>query len=599
MTNFSNDFKPICVGDLISNNKYKFNIPSFQRGYRWDEKQVIDLLEDIKRFSCQDNQGNVYYLQPLIVCKGDNNNEWFVLDGQQRLTTLKLILLNLKQYKSQKVADKIANNIYEIEYQSRASVDFNIPNKNLDINNYYVFNSNEIIKKWINNIENTSNGTEILERMLNCLISETPTENEKTLNNIKFIKFIWYEIDSNNRELIEQIKIYNRFNSNKIKLTPSELIKALYVLDNKKNGNEEKISNLLNEWNAIEHQFQNDKFWYLYSNNDTQTRIDYLFNVMCNNYKPDEKDFDKAYREYQEKFDNNNDLSKDWVNVKNYYNNFIKIYEDVVLYNYFGLLIYLDENPKDIFDMLNGKNNYDKVCDELSKTIKKKIFKRNDDFDSITQLTYIDNYELVKKILLLYNIETCNSLNTKFDFDSFYKNKWEIEHVDSQNKTFTSNEAKVEWLNNVGEALKLIPNSDILIQRCETTKKQIGNNNIDLDEIKKEIDDFFCEKDSNGNCIRLGEDEKQTICNLALLDKTTNIAFSNSPFPVKRQYLVSQRIEKGYFVPICTERLFLKYYNYTQNNGTINLDVFHWTKQDRQNYLDDIKNKLAKYLRGD
>lgn len=109
---------------------------------------------------------------------------------------------------------------------------------------------------------------------------------------------------------------------------------------------------------------------------------------------------------------------------------------------------------------------------------------------------------------------------------------------------------------------------------------------------------FFCEKDSNGNCIRLGEEEKQTICNLALLDKTTNIAFSNSPFPVKRQYLFSQRIEKGYFVPICTERLFLKYYNYIQNNGNINLDVFHWTKQDRQNYLNDIKNKLTKYLRG-
>ena len=595
---FSNDFKPICVGDLILDNKYKFIIPSFQRGYRWDEKQVIDLLEDIKRFSCTNNQGYIYYLQPLIVCKGTGNNEWIVLDGQQRLTTLKLIILNFIPYKAKKIADKILNNIYEIEYQSRKSIDFNTPHKDLDINNYYVYNSNEIIKKWINNIENTSNGTTILEGMLKCLISETPCDNQELLNNVKFVKFIWYEINSNNNELIEQIKIYNRFNSNKIKLTPSELIKALYVLDNKKHANEEKISSLLNEWNAIEHQFQNNKFWYMYSNNDTETRIDYLFNVMCDNYKPDEKNYDRAYREYQEKYDNNIDLSKEWSTVKDYYNNFIKIYEDVVLYNYFGLLIYLCENPKSIFDELNSKFNYDEVCARLSKNIKKRIFKRIDDFDSITQLTYIDNYDLVKKILLLYNIETCNSLNIKFDFDSFYKNKWEIEHVDSQNKTFTSNEAKEEWLNNVIEALKLIPNSNDLTQKCENYINKIKNNNADLDNIKTEIDDFFCEKDSNGNCIRLGEEEKQTICNLALLDKTTNIAFSNSPFPVKRQYLVSQRIEKGYFVPICTERLFLKYYNYIQNNGNINLDVFHWTKQDRQNYLNDIKNKLTKYLRG-
>jgi uncharacterized protein with ParB-like and HNH nuclease domain len=597
MPSYSNDFKPICVGDLISSPKYKFIIPSFQRGYRWDEKQVVDLLEDIKRFVLSNNQGNIYYLQPLIVCKSDNVNEWYVLDGQQRLTTLKLILLNLKDYSTKINPNRINNDIYDLQYQSRALIDFNNPNKDLDINNYYVYNSNETIKKWINETGKSNNGNTVLEEMVKCLISETPIN--ETLNTIKFVKFIWFEINQNNKNIVDQIQIYNRFNSNKIKLTPSELIKALYVLDNKKNGNDEKITNLLSEWNAIEKDFQNNKFWYLYSDRDIQTRIDYLFNVISDNYNSQDKDYDKVYREYQDKYDKGEDLTKDWNDVKDYYNNFVKVYEDTILNNYFGYLIYLKENPKDIFNVLNNGFNYDEVCNKLVDKIKKKVFKNIVDFDSIRELTYDENYDLVKKLLLLYNIETCNTLKKKFDFESFYKDKWEIEHVDSQNKSFTSNESKIEWLNNVIDALKLMPDGNNLIDRCNIVKERISvDSNVNLDTLKNDVDDFFCEKDQNGNLIRLGEDEKQTICNLALLDKTTNIAFSNSPFPSKRQYLIKERIEKGYFVPICTERIFLKYYNYTQNNETINLDAFHWTKKDRENYLKDIKEKLAKYLRG-
>lgn len=592
----NNDFKTICVGDLISSNKYKFIIPSFQRGYRWDNKQVEDLLEDLKRFACSNNQGYIYYLQPLIVSKNGEGNEWYVLDGQQRLTTLKLILLNLKKYGSEVKSGKITENIYEINYQRRAAIDFDNPNQNVDINNYYVYNSNHIIKNWIEKIEEQPNGEDILEKMLNCLITKTPID--QTLNDLKFVKFIWYEIEQNSN-LIEQIKVYNRFNSNKIKLTPSELIKALYVLENKNKGND-KITNLLNEWNNIEKQFQNDKFWYLYNDKDIQTRIDYLFDVINDNYNPDEKDYDKSYRNYQSKYDKGNDeLSKEWDNVKDYFNNFVKVYDDVTLNNYFGFLIFLKENPKNIFDIINNRYNYDQVCDMLREKIKSKVFRNIDDFNDVKQLTYTGQYDTVKKILLLYNIETCNSLKMRFDFDSFYKEKWEIEHVIPQKtENITAKESQIQWIDMVIEALKLIPNSDAKINSLNEFKEQIDNkNNEEFKEIKVCVDDFFSEKNSEGTSRILGDDEEQSISNLALLDKTTNIAFSNSPFLVKRRYLVKKRIEEGKFVPICTERLFLKYYNCISDNTTMNLDVFHWTKQDRDNYLEDMKNKLNKYVR--
>ena len=51
--------------------KEQFYIPTYQRGYRWDEKQVTDLLEDIHEFMDKGNvqAGEFYCLQPIVVKK--------------------------------------------------------------------------------------------------------------------------------------------------------------------------------------------------------------------------------------------------------------------------------------------------------------------------------------------------------------------------------------------------------------------------------------------------------------------------------------------------------------------------------------------------
>ena len=67
-----------------------FFIPSYQRGYRWKNTQVENLLDDILEFRVQskkekDKTKDVFYcLQPLIVSKKDNG--YILIDGQQRLT---------------------------------------------------------------------------------------------------------------------------------------------------------------------------------------------------------------------------------------------------------------------------------------------------------------------------------------------------------------------------------------------------------------------------------------------------------------------------------------------------------------------------------
>ena len=50
----------------------KFFIPSYQRGYRWTEQQVMDLLNDIWEFS-QKKTSEFYCLQPLVVKRKDDD----------------------------------------------------------------------------------------------------------------------------------------------------------------------------------------------------------------------------------------------------------------------------------------------------------------------------------------------------------------------------------------------------------------------------------------------------------------------------------------------------------------------------------------------
>jgi uncharacterized protein with ParB-like and HNH nuclease domain len=85
------------IHDLIieQNNENKsFLVPSYQRGYRWQRVNVSDLLNDLNEFIHSDKE--TYSLQPLVVYAAKDNT-YHVVDGQQRLTTISILLGYLKQ----------------------------------------------------------------------------------------------------------------------------------------------------------------------------------------------------------------------------------------------------------------------------------------------------------------------------------------------------------------------------------------------------------------------------------------------------------------------------------------------------------------------
>lgn len=105
-----------------------FHIPDYQRGYRWQRLQVVQLIEDIMH----NPVGQSYYLQPITVIKrpNENNSTYNLIDGQQSLTTLLLIYKALQQ-KSEEWAKlnflkkELVSEHYSICYDTRTeSEDF-------------------------------------------------------------------------------------------------------------------------------------------------------------------------------------------------------------------------------------------------------------------------------------------------------------------------------------------------------------------------------------------------------------------------------------------------------------------------------------------
>jgi len=93
MSNAKEYVKTLTISDLFNDkNKCNYIIPIYQRNYAWGDDEISSLLQDIKN-ACERNkeQDKNYYIGSLVVYCRDNG-DFEVIDGQQRLTTLTLIM---------------------------------------------------------------------------------------------------------------------------------------------------------------------------------------------------------------------------------------------------------------------------------------------------------------------------------------------------------------------------------------------------------------------------------------------------------------------------------------------------------------------------
>lgn len=124
------------IMDLFSDKKSDFLIPDYQRPYAWEEKECQKLWEDVFSFAFPENDHTLfkrddeYFLGPIVTYKNeDKNNKLEIIDGQQRLTTLMLLLRafyskfgNMKDQNSVRTSETISRCIWKTD-------EFGYPNK--------------------------------------------------------------------------------------------------------------------------------------------------------------------------------------------------------------------------------------------------------------------------------------------------------------------------------------------------------------------------------------------------------------------------------------------------------------------------------------
>lgn len=178
----------------------KYSIPPYQRGYKWDTKDIERLLKDINEFSPNEDLDLFYCLQniTLVECKDSFN----VVDGQQRLTTLIVILSYLDEYKliNEKLQYNVRRETEEFleEYIFKPSELRNIKNwnqllevatKDYDYQDiFYLFNAYKTVQSWFKDNPDT-----------------VSVMKDKILNNVKLIVNLPKNIEE--QELFENIAV--------------------------------------------------------------------------------------------------------------------------------------------------------------------------------------------------------------------------------------------------------------------------------------------------------------------------------------------------------------------------------------------------------
>ena len=318
-----NTINQFAIGELLD-GRY-FYIPSYQRGYRWTEKQVGDLLRDLLCFSNdlankgnKDEKDQFYCLQPVIARPitdidqlktifGDDFNDsilehgvWEIIDGQQRLTTIFLLykyLLDQKGWDAETLKDEEdGKELYHICYATRKGSSSFLENLSLkaikdsseevfkeNVDYFHMANAFKYISEWIKTDGKSIN----IRYQLGGSLDNVRTSLFKLLNGMSdtkggSVQVLWYELAENKGK--RDIKEFQKINTGKIRLTDAELIKGLFLLEKNFSTSEKYIkqSELALEWEFIENTLHANNFWYFLQKKgfDMPNRIDLLFNLI-------------------------------------------------------------------------------------------------------------------------------------------------------------------------------------------------------------------------------------------------------------------------------------------------------------------------------
>lgn len=526
--------KPRPIYELLD---YEFHIPAYQRGYRWDVEQVEALLNDLKHFIKQtkspagvDSAPKYYCLQPVaVVTDAANKKSCHVVDGQQRLTTLYLLMQYLRPN-----SDYEMSTIFTLRMDAREEQQHFIDDELYrkadhayisNIDNFYLKTAYDTIIAWFAK-ENPK-----IRQSFRELLMMTPDEDDtpEQIDSMRNVRVIWYEMEG-----VKARDAFRRLNYGKIPLTATELVKALllqkqdaYEADAfRQSGSYRKAI----EWDTMERTLQNPYLWSMLSDNSEQSlsHLDLILDFVADDlnriittanggqplFVRKEKELIASDKDARDYFNYNvvehvisanvenapDPLEAIWDRIRKVFNLITNWYDNRDWYHLIGLLRILPKKQKpqrefvrDIY-MLSVNNEGEPIDRPL---FTKRLMRRISNVipplpegKTLKQLRYNEDDDVMRAILKALNVKTAMDDSTegaRFAFYLFDKyNPTSLEHIHPQKISLDSMdyEKYCTWFIRRCEDLNLLTDADYMRVAC----RSLSRDELDkiTDEAKKQ-----------------------------------------------------------------------------------------------------------------
>lgn len=604
----------------------EFHIPAYQRGYRWRKPQTEQLLRDIEEARAASHP-EPYLLQPIVLKRLNPKEEippkYEVIDGQQRLTTIWIILQYIR---NGKWGEPIKYNlIYDYDTEEERlgfledlGTERQRPVERMD-EDFFVKNYG-VVKAYFEKIRDDQKSDFAFFRYILDFCAFL----------LKNVEVIWYEVETEqtNRDGEE---IFMSLNRGRIPLESSELIKALLLVRASRVWDDmredtERQTEIATEWDEMERSLSDSEFWSFIGGDDGDAagkpRIGYFLEMLPppggGEWNDQEGDDYKVFNRYEKlirTYDKENDVDHRTLDIyvleglwrDHIRANYLKLKDwanDVRLFHKIGFLIAVKRgNQKERMELLRELLEHTGLKSELETVIDDKIkdlFKGKKPLE----LEYSKDNNTINRLLLMFNVISCmeeaeKSGATSSEWYSFARHvaeDWSIEHINPQRELAIagSGERKTwkDWLERQRPFLKLAKSDgELLASETDEVLQDIEK----LDESRfKDLSNRIVEAFSTN----FDHSEENSLGNLALLSKRDNSSIGASIFLAKRQEIL-EKISNGRFVPFCTRRVFLKHYTQLEKDRDANPEEYglvFWTAADAAHYLESIKTTVARYI---
>jgi uncharacterized protein with ParB-like and HNH nuclease domain len=589
------------VEEVFSNNGYLkekekeyFNIPHYQRGYKWESKNAIKLLEDIDNFEVANNK--FYCLQNITIV--DKDNYFNVIDGQQRLTTLTILLaildnkelvFNKVRFPENSIRKQTNKFLKEIITNNRITFPLNSweafteKNPNYDHQDiYHIYKVYEAIEIWFDEktrLEPLFNRTAFINKVL------------------KSVKVIVNKIDGATSEE----KVFGNLNSKRVPLDGADLVRAILITrvayeEGKREGDIKNIVRVNERRVKIGWELDQINNWW--SREDVKKYFSKLVSIKSEEVGVGNKLFDEekypinhlyllfAEKKTEKKLTleliekHNNDALGLYKELIKLHNTLQDWYQDREIYHFLAFLF--NNKPKKDFKFTTIWKLWEncKSRIEFIKGLKDlMLLVLSDDGELIAfNDNTIDWYnekpeKLVQALILMDVIHSIKSNQNFLPHFAFTKSNNDIEHIFPQNpKEVEKQKEYIAFLN----------------KTVLTEDKRFDLSKFD----KKKEDEKYLETVKNFINEQTSIFKINSIGNLVLLYFKLNRSISNSKYADKRARIIAH-FNEGNFIQPHSFSVFVRNFNNIENE---NKDYEHWTNNDIETNATFIDTQIKNFF---